>query len=390
MNNDISLKRESSKLTRKRVLFYLVFIFCNAVIIIPPVFFLFRNYSIKIYSKHQMTDFSRRLALMKNKPTAWTEAEEKYIIPDFIDTRRPHPYCGYKAQPMTRNQDGSISHNQHGFRSPVLGAKSDNTIRIAIVGGSVAWDGSTNEKTIIARLAEQIKQRVGGKNIEYINAGIISGISNQELGVVVQDLTDMEVDLLVSFDGFNDILHIIQYNGRVGWPPFRWDPFSEENKMLSQAAPSYYLPVKPFRLTEEKYSAVLNNYLRNIITISIVCRGYGMKYIAVLQPWRDFNSEDIFTSDKLPPIAAFYREVIRTYNKWQQQHMNNGLYISMADIFRDRKEFFRDECHVQDEGNEIIAARLAEIISDNKLLSKDYGSSSDNKQTPKTDKSSIR
>ncbi len=349
-----------AKVRRRRV-FYAILIVFNVTLVALSYHYVTNNFSILIHRKHARAVFAEDLANLRLETP---DAEE---VAHF-DPRKPHPYIGYKSQPLSLSSFGyyQVETNSLGHRSPEVGRKETGVKRIAIVGGSVAFQGANNDTTIIAKIAQLAEK--DGHRVEYINAGIISGISDQELAVFVHDLLDLDVDLLIALNGVNDIIHILLYNGRVGWPPFRWDPpVHHENPQLDQQVPSYYPPIPPQpMISEEKMRAVLSNYLGNVSKMAAIAEAFDVKFLGVLQPIRDFVAEEI-PGQALDPLSVFYNEVVQRFSSWDEKK-HGGNYISLADFFANKRERFIDPMHFEDEGNQEVADYLYRVIKTRRLL----------------------
>lgn len=331
------------------------------------------HYSILVYSRHARSQFALDLSQVRiGEPGDAPKAE-----PARFDTRRIHPYVGYKSQPSARGetymQDAipsslqRVETNALGHRSPDLGPKAPGVERIAMIGGSVAFQGSRNETTIIAQLAERL--RAEGRSVDYVNAGIVSGISNQELAVVVHEILDLEADLVIALDGFNDIYHILHFNGRVGWPPFRWDRrIDRSNFAIGQRAQPYYPGVPPSpNLSIEKARSVYENYIANVTKMATITRAHGIAFLTVLQPYRDFEA-DPRSGARLDPINLFYHEVTDTFARWDRERRLDGSFVSLAGLFESDEDRYIDSCHFDDAGNGAVAGALHEIIRERGLL----------------------
>ena len=102
----------------------------------------------------------------------------------------------------------TININSHGFRGAEFSQiKSDDTYRIFIVGGSTAFGtGSTSDSTTIPGfLQDKFDTNPLPKKIEVINAGISGLFSGTEVGLIKQQILDFEPDMLVIYDGWNDV-----------------------------------------------------------------------------------------------------------------------------------------------------------------------------------------
>jgi lysophospholipase L1-like esterase len=337
------------------------------------VWYVASHYSILVYSRHARSRFAEELSQVRVREPGEPEHAESARF----DTRRIHPYVGFKSQPSARGetymQDEILSSLQRvetnalGHRSPDLGPKGPGVARIAMLGGSVAFQGSRNETTIVAQLAERL--RAGGRSVEYVNAGIVSGISNQELGVLVHEILDLEVDLVIALDGFNDIYHILHFNGRVGWPPFRWDRLIDRSDFaIGQRAQPYYPSVPPSpNLSIEKARTVYENYLRNVGKMAAISRAHGIAFLTALQPYRDFEAHP-GPGARLGPINLFYHEVADTFARWDREHRFDGHFVSLAHLLASDETRYIDPCHFDDAGNAVVAGALHALVRERGLL----------------------
>jgi len=98
--------------------------------------------------------------------------------------------------------------NNDGFRGPeILQETSDEVYRIFIVGGSTAWGYYVSEdRTIIEYLQENFNQLNAKKRIEVINAAIPAYNSNDELNLIKNKIVKYNPDLVIIYDGLNDVL----------------------------------------------------------------------------------------------------------------------------------------------------------------------------------------
>ena len=99
----------------------------------------------------------------------------------------------------------TIKINSDGFRGDEIINEPD--YRIFVVGGSTAFGvGSTSDYTTIPSfLEEKISKEFEDKNIEVINAGIPQAYSFTEKKLIQEKLLDYKPNLLVIYNGWNDI-----------------------------------------------------------------------------------------------------------------------------------------------------------------------------------------
>ena len=101
----------------------------------------------------------------------------------------------------------TININDQGFRGSEISAqKPDNTYRIFFLGGSTAFgSGSTSDSTTIpSYLQSMYDARDLPFEMEVINAGVGSAPSYVEYRTIKDRLLDMDPDLFIIYDGWND------------------------------------------------------------------------------------------------------------------------------------------------------------------------------------------
>jgi len=98
--------------------------------------------------------------------------------------------------------------NSLGFRGAEFSEiKPSNTYRIFMVGGSTMFGSgeSSDETTIPGILQKMFDIQHLDQNVEVINAGFSGGNSNTELNLIVEKLLLYKPDLIIIYDGFNDL-----------------------------------------------------------------------------------------------------------------------------------------------------------------------------------------
>ncbi len=369
----------------KKALFVLITIAILTSFVGIAASFALSNYSFLVYRKHSISELDK---LEKSTgdghigtQLAAIEDPNAKPIKSKLQLRRLHPYCGFKTQPgvygvigkkprkKTKSKKGNTlframlnGHqfriNKLGYRSPsIKRAKEKGTIRIAMIGGSSAWLGSNNSNTIIAQLAH-IFQRDGHK-VEYINAGIVSAVSSQELAVLVHELIDLDIDLVISLDGFNDIHALTHVHGRIGWPAIK-----------RKGRPQYYpLPPPEPAIELRKLDAVVRHYLNVVDKMAAVSKTFNIEYIAILQPILErIEIKDASYRTKQVPLVAFYQAVISAFEKRNRNRRHRAHYLSMANLID--PDMFWDAVHFDDTGNQIVANTLYRYMNERGILSR--------------------
>ncbi len=353
----------------KKVVFGCVLFLFVAVIIAIPVYYVSTRYTISVIPRMHKSEFSLMLRSSRVKSSRHRDDMASRDMSDLrarrLQVKRPHPYSGFRTQPLVKGtmRYGSMGQQSFeidnlGFRSPTLKEKTPGTFRVAMVGGSSVWLGSRNENTIVAKLAKRIHSL--GRRAEYINAGIVAGVAGQELSVLVHDLLDLDVDLLISFDGFNDIYWpTASSKYRIGFP-----------QPLGRRCASFYPPRQQTNGDGRmRTSRAFFSYLNTIRKMAKTSEAFGIQYLAVLQPSLPYlkYKHMMMGSSFQDPGIAFYEKTVEHFEAANQEHKHGAHYISATDWLS--KDHFWDQVHFSAEANEIVAKRLFDYIVSNMNIS---------------------
>ena len=135
-------------------------------------------------------------------------SEFKIMFPD-EDESKIKDLCD-NSEPIYElmNFEDISDNNSYGFRGQDFSAiKPSNTYRIFLVGGSTMWgSGSYSYETTIPGIFQKIfdKQKLE-TNVEVINAGFHGANSITELKLIKERLVDLQPDLIIIYDGWNDL-----------------------------------------------------------------------------------------------------------------------------------------------------------------------------------------
>ena len=238
--------------------------------------------------------------------------------------------------------------NALGFRGPETTLdKTSGRFRIIVMGGSAAWGfGCTSdEKTVPGRLQSILREQLPGLNIEVINAGQIGYGSTQELIYFHRQVSALSPDIVLLFDGYNDILADF-INPTSGWPlhsdllksrfedsfyprPFRKDflAFARQSRLLDfviRRISERMKPRGPIKPSIYPY-ATAENYLRNISALTRLAAPASV-WVA-LQPvpamtQKPLSPEEIkIVAEKEQAIQGYTHRVRQTY-----QGIKEGLH----------------------------------------------------------------
>ena len=101
---------------------------------------------------------------------------------------------------------GIGTYNSYGFRgNEFQEQKHDIDFRIFAVGGSTTFgSGATDDETWPAYLQQILNEKITGKKIEVINAGVHGATVVAEYDMIKNKISSLDPDLIIMFDGWND------------------------------------------------------------------------------------------------------------------------------------------------------------------------------------------
>lgn len=314
----------------------------------------------------------------------------RYLYPkiapfdDRIDIRYASPYTMF-------------SRFEYGSPEP---AKTREEYRIFMLGGSTVEYGNP---PLPVHVEQELKRR-GFKNVRVFNYGVISQNSSQELAHLVFHVLDLQPDMVVLYDGGNDIMDPLLYDPRPGYP---FNFLAYENNVLFQKAGDYPWPAllaygsemlrhvfrnyffekfgnfSNLRLSAQhgKYvwsEKIAGIYAGNLAKAGQICRAYHVEYVAFLQPIIFYKRFAVSDTEKnilkgWPPEEA---AIVRPYtddvrkrilrNIREEQKRFPFEFHDLSNIFYDSREaVFTDYIHVNDASNKKIALAICDRLMDN-------------------------
>jgi lysophospholipase L1-like esterase len=233
------------------------------------------------------------------------------------------------SQLIPNQNNDSIKINSEGFRGDNFSiVKPDGFYRIIMTGGSTMFGyGATSTETTIPGYFEALLQNDSKLyNVEVINAGIQGATSSTELELIKNKLIDYEPDLIIVYDGWNDL----RSNYSSEYVLKNWNEMCQLSQENDFELMIFLQPIAGFGdkvLTEQEF-----DYAQN-----------GQNY------------------DGFPLIESF-----QLYNEYAENlttSKNCNFEIDLRSAFDNSSgPIYWDQGHVSDEGNGIIAQLLLEIL----------------------------
>ena len=333
----------------------------------------------------------RKTGILANRPVTalYTDIERpeevfSEVTPDLLEWA---PYEHWVMKPNLRGR--FFRTNALGLRGPEIETpKPEGRFRIIVMGGSAAWGyGCTaDESTVPGQLKRFLQERRPDLDVDVINAGQIGFVSGQELVFFHRLIKPLDPDLVILFDGYNDVAADFQ-NAMSGWPQnavllrsryeASWTPwpsrldltgFLRKSRLLDEGLRSFTRQRPQPQVAAIKSIETARNYVRNARAISRLATATPI--FVALQPTIPTISKPLapeeqrMLAEKEASFSAFAVRLRKTYGLIAEQLRLSGLpFIDLHDALgSDAVLMFADECHFGDAAASSIAAVLAESI----------------------------
>ena len=271
--------------------------------------------------------------------------------------------------------------NSLGFFSPEIPReKMPNEFRLAMLGGSMVLCAHNHDEATPACLAQVLKNRepsLRDKTVTYINAGLPSGVSGQELAQLIWHVIPLNIDLLVVFDGFNDFfLPQNAYDRRPGYPfdyiveEYRYYKFTKESHLVAALLSPFQELLKRVRpdwvvddyyrelnievpSVEKVMPLILDNYFKNIQKMATIANAYHIKVAIFLQPFSTKHHDPARPEAKR--FLKLYEEAAGRFQELSRGNNGMRVYQDLSYMREELAELFVDGVHYrQTPGNNIV------------------------------------
>jgi hypothetical protein len=330
---------------------------------------------------------------------------------------RPNESAIYETQDtydMSHNKSRNYVYtNEDGFRIPSPGYKLPKDkpagqLRIAVLGGSTVEIASTFDFTLPGSLKTLLQQRYPGRDIEVINAGIQSSVSRQSLVQLLVTVVDYHPDIVILYDGGNDIGLPLTYESRPNFPynfqtmEEAWNLYRHEHRVpLWQIAleRSHVYRLVRARLNpkqrdvvpsaDEPYAGVnavpvqrvisdssfavnqISAYLSNWRKLIDLSRAYNFRPVCVLNPasagldpdfsvprmMRFFHLDRETALEWVTAFEILYDEAGRQLEQLRSDYPH-AIFLNLTHFLQPPEKYFWDLAHLYDEANMVVAERI--------------------------------
>ncbi len=305
------------------------------------------------------------------------------------DMRYPYPYIMFKGKPSARD------HNIYGFRGDAPNpSKKPNEYRVFVLGGSTVYIGRKPEDTIPGRLQECFDpdDSAGGKDIHVFNWGVVSGNSGMEVARILFEIADHDPDMIIMYNGGNDIYTPYVYDPRPGYPfnfvAYEKNPFYDHssvslfyvlvsrskllrplffNRIASTAVELQRMREMAGHGTEQWRTQIAAQYVMNINRARIVSEGCGAVFRCFYQPMLPFKGTFSQQERAFIPSEEF-GDHVRQMRDEVRKHVAlrplvRAVFHDLSDLFTGRKEtVYTDFIHVKDKYNKEVADAVFSVV----------------------------
>jgi lysophospholipase L1-like esterase len=303
------------------------------------------------------------------------------------------PLLGFNMIPDIKDEylqgvNTTYSTNSMGFRGKEeFGAKENNEIRVAILGGSCVFGfgASSDETTIASYMKKKLEERFPSRSFSVVNAGNPGYTSYQVLAKLQLNVIELDPDVLVFYMGWNDLffsshnLPFVSNNFYGRYQFFQMDSWQEFINYNNRRFPVRIL--RPLALTliiqrtyqlldkvkdrkkdhpesiirsEELEDKIYNQFYDNMSSIAAISRYRGINTILITL----FSENNLFSKDR-----TGINSIIKRVAKESESYLIDADEVATSSGIQGVNNE-RDHYHLTDKGNEFLAGLIANEISD--------------------------
>ena len=237
--------------------------------------------------------------------------------------------------------------------------------KIAILGGSTSDSGAYSIKSWVQIFYERYCRN---KNITVYNGAVVGYNSAQELIKLMRDIVYLKPDIVIAYDGYNDVEQDYEMiPGRWGIPYVvkAFQMISEDimdHENLQRFDKSQIFAGEGIKGKE------VETWLTNVRYMQMVSEMNGIRFYDFIQPSL-LSKESLLTSHEIALLRGYEDSMKPQRIKTVRQLRQKGREISkqydfiydLSHIF-DNEDVYADYCHVYERGNEIIADEIYRVV----------------------------
>lgn len=260
----------------------------------------------------------------------------------------------------------------NGLNFQVYGNPQDEkAIRIMTLGGSTSDPTMGNVKTWPEQLYEELRKE---HQVVVYSGGMGGYSTHQELLKFMRDGLPLHPDIVISFDGYNDIGYQVSV---------------EEHPYLHRYQKKFYdfiethTPMAPDTLDMRAVNQIAHgmenanrtdyeNWFEAVRSLHALAKEHGIQYFSFLQPVQGVGTpvlDDSILELKKIYSSAYEREAsllqrtVNFVNGCRKFIEKNDYMTDLTDIFDGEADVYYDICHSTEKGHQIIAKNILKKIT---------------------------
>jgi len=335
---------------------------------------LFESFSFLLYKSYKSNKPSEGLIIDILNNNSWVR---DYIKEDNSFGNEYTPYLGWKRIPNFHGVYVNVDNES--MRKTDNPCSSKDSIRIFVFGGSTTWGSGVQDNSTFPSYLSKYLCQIGISN-EIKNFGEGAYVNTQEMIRLQLELRKGNIpDIVIFYDGANDAASTYQ-NNLSGWHHNVFDRQADFNsrkrlnilqfaldsysmKVLNRVAMMFGIHKKTRGYTGEQLeNDTISVYSNNLQIINTLSREYNFKVFYYWHP--TISSKLVLSEDEKNKISkdqvfeGFYQNITKKVRK-----LNLTEFYDISTIFNKyNNTIFIDDCHVFEQGNEIIAKRISEDV----------------------------
>jgi hypothetical protein len=277
----------------------------------------------------------------------------------------------YKLEP--NQHKSTVNTNNYGFRGPDISKiKEDDSYRIFVVGGSttISLRAPSDDVTHPGFLQELFNNSELDFKVEVINAGTPSFASIQELSTVENKLVDFNPDLIIIYDGVNDL------NLPYGYTPSktslhakiadgfnRYLPFWETIPVTYHIFNNIGQEEQSFHFDSSTATQKAQFWKENLKKICQIGNEHNFDVVILLQPILGTGSKQLTEYEQHQLDLFDHESVLKSYQEFADELINLEESCTQVKDFRNifdsyNETIYFDNAHIKYQLNEVIAENI--------------------------------
>jgi lysophospholipase L1-like esterase len=280
--------------------------------------------------------------------------------------------------------------NSQGYRGRAASKpKPAGELRVVVLGGSAVFEG---EPALPELLERELHER-GIAQAACFNFGVVSSVSGMEVARLLFEVTELEPDVVVLYDGGNDLLLPAVYDPRPGYPfnfvVYESNPLLRRNlatypslalfaygsQLLRTLMPGWFerrfVDVEGLRRrvgygSEEWKANIAATYAKNLVRADRVTRAWGSDFVAFFRPLVFYKptlgpAESAIRqrNEQLYPLLVDLRARVQEALVPVREREGVVIYDLSGVFDTTTTDMFVDVVHTTAEGKQVVARAIA-------------------------------